>query len=614
MKKNAHFVTAVALSLLMAVAVIAGCTKSDSAKDKPNGSVAPSSSVKPGDSAASNADTKTYDVTYFMPSIYLTSKVGTADNLGLLGWMKGKFGLNMTVQGPKDKFDQELQLLRTQNNLPDMYNIPNLSWLPDLAAKGQVKDLSKYYNDPQNYPNLAKIPKMYVGMGSIDKKVYTILGNYSLDPLNFEGEFNRWFMVQKQLLDQLGLKKPTTVAELMAFLEAVKTKQPTTETGSKLYGLGGKKEWLVPMADQMFGVDGFSAYATAGSVSIGAIMDKNGKFVPIWATQERYQSLKLLNEMSRKGYLDPEAFSQDNSVLTTKLANAQYAMMIGSYGEADAFFSPGTKKGTDAERWAWRDKYGPEVISNISADGYNSLGLAFYSPYPTSYVVINAKTPDAAVDKIMKWVDWKMTEEGMFSDYYEGWLDKSWKYDSNKKAIPYYEWWPNKDPKVDYALDSTAEVTKQPGGVYWTVHNPFNTLLGPKYQKLVFDKGTYRKINIWYDFVYGTSKNYNANKKASTMQTPLDQLTLDKNTVEIYAKMQTIYDRSWAKVVTAKTEAEFESSYKDMIGELLKTDVKGLSASVAEAWKKLLEQNPEMGKMPFTKSGTPIPEVANLVS
>lgn len=455
---------------------------------------------------------------------------------------------------------------------------------------------------------------MYVSMGSVDGKAYTLLGNYSMDPYNFEGEYGNWFMIQKQLPAELGVAKPTTVTELMNFLETVKTKKPNSYTGAKQYGIGGMTHWLVPKFDQVFGIDGFSAYAAPNAVSIGVIIDKDGKFVPIWATEERKQSMKLLNEMYRKGYMDPETFSQDSTLLSSKLANGQYALMIGSYGTADAFMSTGSKLATEEEKWAWHDQYGPDTISYLAADGYNSLGLAYYSPYPTSFVVINAKTPDAAVDKIMKWVDWKLTEEGMFSDYYEGWPDKTWKYDESGKAVPWYEWWPNKDPKVDYALDNTEAVNKQPGGLYWGIHNPIPTLLIPKHQKLLFDKGTYRKINIWYDFLYGTSKSYNTDSKAGNMQTPFSLLVLDKDATDIYAEMQTVYDRLWAKVVTSGTEAAFESSYAAMIDELLRTDVQGISAAVAAAWKSMLDANPDMADVPFTKSGTPIPQVADLLS
>lgn len=605
---------AILVAAAMIVLLAAGCS-SEGGNNNSGGaqtSSPPPASKETSSGTEAKTDDTIYDVSLLLPNIYFADKKATAETSGLIVWVRDNFGINFTVTGPAENLAQEVQLLRVQNKLPDMYMLPSLLTLSELESNGLVKDLSKYFNDPENYPNLAKIPKVYLSLGSINGKIYTIPGNYSMDPNTFEGEFNRWFMVEKEIRGKLGLGIPETVDAMMAYLEAVKSSQLQSYTGNKVYGIGGNVNWLVPMFDQVFGIDGFASFIN--NTSVGAILDKNGKFVPAWATEERYQTMKLINEMWRKGYFDPEAFSQDNTLLNTKLTNGQYALMIGSYGQADAFMSQGNKSESPDAAWAWYETHGPEVLGKISATGYDSLGLSSFSPFPGSFAVVNAKLPDGAVDKVMKWLDWKITEEGMFSDYYEGWFEETWKYDDAGKAIPYYSWWPNKDPKTDYYLDSTAEITKQPDGIYWTVHNPFSTILGPKFQKLVFDKGTYRKINIWYDFVYGTSKFLNTKPEFTQLQTPTNLLSLNSEAAEIYAQMSTIYERWWGIVATSGSESQFEDNYNNMLRELLTTDVQKLSKLVSDGWQQIVQASPDFGNMPFVKGGAAIPEVADIVS
>lgn len=620
MSKIARQITLYLLLIGMFAFIFAGCATNNTTETTTT--AATTAAVGTTAQATTAKDSTVYKINFYKNWSYLTAKEQGSDKNRTLAWIRDNFGVDIHVQEMKEDAAAELNLMRAQNKLPDVFIMPSKDWLAGLVSDGKAKDLTKYYNNPE-YPNLAKIPKEYLGLGVVDGKIYTTFGGYSRDVNKFDGEYSMWLLAQKQLSAELGVSNPSTLTELMAYCEAVKTKALKSETGNKIFAIGGNVKYFVPMLDQIFGLDGFASdisgvsgfgSSTSGAY-VGCLLSSDGKFVPAWGTKERYQSLMLLNEMWRKGYMDPEAFSQNTQVLTSKLANGQYALMVGSYGEADAFYSPGTKKATSDEKWAWREKYGPDAIGMITADGYNSIGLGYYSPFPANYGIINSSVPDAAVDKFMKWVDWKCSEDGMFSDYYEGWPGETWKYDDTTgKAVPWYSWWPNHDPKVDYVQDSTDAVTgDQVNGLYWQIHNNFTFLFNPCYVRLVLDKGTPRKINIWYDFIYSTTKTFNADTELSHLATPVNLLSYPKETNEAYAKMAAIYDRYWAKIITANSEASFEKNYKAMIGELVKTDVKGVSTSVRNEWNKLVEQNPTISSMSFPKTATPIDEIAGML-
>jgi len=590
---------------------IIGCSK----KEEPDTTTkATTAATTVATTAEATEDDTVYVVNYYKNWSYMTAKYQDSSKNRYLAWIRDNFGVDIQITEMKEDANIEINLMRAQNKLPDVFIMPDKGLLSGLVADGKVTDLTKYYNDAERYPNLAKIPEEYLGLGSLDGKIYTTFGGYSRDVNKYDGEFGMWFMVQRNLSDKLGVPVPSTLAELKAFCEAVKTQKPMSEMDSKMFAIGGEAKFFVPMFDQIFGLDGFAS--NTNNSYIGCLMTSDGKFVPAWATEERHDSLMLLNELWRSGYMDPEAFAQDGQTKASKLSSGQYAIMIGSYGEADAFYASGYAKETEDAKWAWRKEYGPDPIGKISAAGEDSISLAFYSPFPGNFGIINSDFPSGGADKFMDWVNWKCSEEGMFSDYYEGWPEETWKYDETTgKAKPWYDWWPNHDPLVDYVHDGDPDVTgDQVDGKYWQVHNHFTFSFNPSYVGLMLEKGTYRKINIWYEFIYDTTVQFLADPAFSHVSTPIGLLALSKDADEMYAEMATIYERWWAKVITADSAAKAEEVYADMISELANTSVAEISAEVAAEWAKLIGDNPSIAKINFPKTATAIAEVADMIS
>lgn len=589
---------------------IAGCSTKKDADETTKATTKATTKVT---EATTTVDDTVYVVNYYKNWSYLTAKYQDSTTNRYLAWIRDNFGVDIQITERKEDAKIEINLMRAQNDLPDIFVMPDKGILAGLVGDGSIIAMDKYYNDTERYPNLAIIPKEYLGLGSIDGTIYTTFGSYSRDPNVYDGEFGMWFLVQRQLAAELGVPVPSTLTELLAFCEAVKTQKPMSELDVEMFAFGGEARFMVPMMDQIFGLDGFAAY-TSGSY-IGCLVTSDGKFVPSWATEERKKSLMLLNQMWRSGYMDPEQFAQDGQTKSSKLSTGAYAIMIGSYGEADAFYASGYGKDTEDEKWAWRKEYGPDPIGRINAAGENSISLAYYSPFPRNFGVINADFPSGGADKFMDWVNWKCSEEGMFSDYYEGWPGETWIYDEDTgKAKPWYSWWPNKDPLIDYVEDATPAATTQPDGHYWQVHNHFTFSFNPAYVGLMLEKGGYRKVNIWYEFIYDTTVQFLADPDFSHISTPISLLALSKDADEIYAEMATIYERWWAKVITADTEAGAEKAYNDMISELVGTEVADLSSEVAAEWAKLIADNPAISDIDFPKTATPIADVASIIS
>jgi len=130
------------------------------------------------------------------------------------------------------------------------------------------------------------------------------------------------------------------------------------------------------------------------------VMTADGKWVPRWATDECYQSMKALNELWRAGYMDPEAFSQDSASWNKKIRGTQYAIFVGSYGEADAYNQNGTAFTNIDDQWKWFESYGQTVINKISG-GAKALGTA-YNPFPSSRMSLSREDAEGRNPEIRR--------------------------------------------------------------------------------------------------------------------------------------------------------------------------------------------------------------------
>ena len=216
--------------------------------------------------------------------------------------------------------------MRTTRNLPDVFRVPNLQVFSEIVRDGMAKELDAYFTDPSGYPNLARIPKVQLAFASVGDHVYAVPVSYDRDLSNPSAEIAGWLLMQKDLPGKLGMSTPDTLDDLVAALKEVKSRGLTGFNDQPMFPLGfGRPQRLVAFGDRVYGSDGSDNPSLLG---MSMHLDDAGRVVPGWATQERYEGLKLANMLWREGLIDPETFTQKSDVLHPKIANGALRVLL----------------------------------------------------------------------------------------------------------------------------------------------------------------------------------------------------------------------------------------------------------------------------------------------
>ena len=267
-----------------------------------------------GSSGSAEADAPTFTVatvrwTDAWPTDYLES--------GVMKEIEEQTGVNIDWQVYYNgDWAEQKSLLLASGDLPDAFwgslclsdtdvnqNKSNLVELTDLIA--------------ENMPNLNRVFETDASMKAIitdrNGEIYSLPKKLPLRP-----QVNDIMYINQTWLDALGLEMPDTYEDLETVLEAFVTQDPNGNGEADEYGysasqgLGGDLRHLMAPFGTMVCRDN----GTAGTNFMA--LDDSGEpiFMPI---QENYkEAVKWVNGLYTKGLLDPEAFTQDSSMVTAK--------------------------------------------------------------------------------------------------------------------------------------------------------------------------------------------------------------------------------------------------------------------------------------------------------
>ena len=354
-----------------------------------------------GSSGSTEADAPTFTVatvrwTDAWPTDYLES--------GVMKEIEEQTGVNIDWQVYYNgDWAEQKSLLLASGDLPDAFwgslclsdtdvnqNKSNLVELTDLIA--------------ENMPNLNRVFETDASMKAIitdrNGEIYSLPKKLPLRP-----QVNDIMYINQTWLDALGLEMPGTYEDLETVLEAFVTQDPNGNGEADEYGysasqgLGGDLRHLMAPFGTMVCRDN----GTAGTNFMA--LDDSGKpiFMPI---QENYkEAVKWVNGLYTKGLLDPEAFTQDSSMVTAKTqdpngslsgivfgwpADAQVGVNASDYVPVPALAGP------DGKRYA---EHNPEFL-DVSR---NEL-------------IITTACEDPAA--LLKWADAYYTDEASLQTFY----------------------------------------------------------------------------------------------------------------------------------------------------------------------------------------------------
>lgn len=298
---------------------------------------------------------------------------------------------------------EQKSLLLASGDLPDAF------WGSICLTDTDVNQNKSYFVEltdliANNMPNLNKAFEAEPSLRSIatdrDGKIYSLPKK-----LPFRPQVSDAMYINQKWLDALKLEVPTTYEELEAVLEAFVTGDPNgngeaDEFGySSVQNLGGDLRHIMAPFGTMVARDvgkhgtNFMALDDAG----------NAIFMPV---QENYkEGVKWVQNLYAKGLLDPECFTQDDSMVTAKTKDPNGSLSGIVFGwTADAQVSVNAADYTLVPALAGPD--GKRYAEHNSAFLDNSR----------NELLVTTKCADP--EKLLTWADAFYTNEASMQTFY----------------------------------------------------------------------------------------------------------------------------------------------------------------------------------------------------
>lgn len=298
-KKQLRKGVSLALTAAMAAGLLTGC---QGEKAKEGGS-------------ADNKEVPTYTIatvrwTDTWPTDFLES--------GIMKELEEKHGINIEWQiYYNSDWAEQKSLLLASGDLPDAFLGSITLNASDVAQnKASFLELTDLVNE-ENMPNLMKAfekdPELKAITTDRDGKIYSLPKKLPLRP---EVCGNPLY-INKEWLDNLGLEVPTTYKELEEVLEKFITEDADKDGDpNNEIGFSNSASTALLSGDLRTILSPFGTMVSRADNYMGLNGDGEAVFMPV---QENYkEAVKWMHELWEKGILDPEYFTQDSSMFTSK--------------------------------------------------------------------------------------------------------------------------------------------------------------------------------------------------------------------------------------------------------------------------------------------------------
>jgi putative aldouronate transport system substrate-binding protein len=364
-----------------------------------------------GDSTGSNKETSNtgseqtaapVDVTFFAPQ----GKAPLEDN-DYTKLVEKKFNVNIKWDlAPADALTDRRQLLLASGDYPEVFLEGKFN-NTDILTYGKqgvfipLNDLIDKYA-----PNIKKVmeekPYFKDAITAPDGNIY------GLPRLNecYHCTYSQKYWMNKEWLDKVGLKVPTTTDELYTVLKAFKTQDPNGNGKHDEIPLTGAPNKYVWNGN----IDAFLMNAFIYNDNDKYLTVKDGKVDFAANKPEWKEGLAYMNKLYKDGLIDPAAFTQNDQAIG-QLGNRQGDEIVGSITTAllSYLLNVGDDKITRHKHWV--------IVPPLK--GPNGVQLAGVSQGLGEFeMTITNKATEAQQIAAIKIADYAYTEEGaLFSEY-----------------------------------------------------------------------------------------------------------------------------------------------------------------------------------------------------
>ena len=551
----------------MTVGMLAGCGSSSDTAATSTDSTASTTTEKTDDSAAA---TTTDDSAAASGDVMTLEFFDVAANYQGVqtGWfakvVKDRFNIELNIIAPQVAGDAIYQTRASSGNLGDVLILES-GQFKDCVEAGLVKDISGEIWNTENLKGYKdQIEMLNNGLEGNDGKIYgiptemmnTSPTSYSQDVI-YSSPLLRW-----DLYSELGCPDIADLDGLLDVLEQMMKNHPTNEAGDPCYPFSLWPDW--DGGDGMLGIANVVQLTTwyGEKIKGSVILTPDEKFVPLTdKSASYYKILKFLNTAQRRGLVDPDSATQDWNSACAKMSSGQvylmwYSWQVGFWNSQDRL-----KNGTAFIFTPVADqKY------YTDADSYYGSGRVW---------AVGSQVDDAKYAKIMEFLDWYASPEGLMFEH---------------DGIEGFTYEKRDDGRLyqinDNALMDNLPVPEEWGGAgyqdgnnainQWIVGaNSTNPLTGETYAVTYWS--TYKEATMT-DMKKAWQERFDAEEPVDYMKkndllviSPNVSVSLPTDTSDIGVIRnqcnETVCDYSW-RMIYAKDDAEFDAMWDEMTAQL----------------------------------------------
>lgn len=272
------------------------------------------------------------------------------------------------------EYETKLNLAIASGEIPDVLRVSTKTQLNTLYEAQMITDLTELYNQYAS----EKTKSIMNGDGGDALKSCQIDGKlYAIPYMNATIYDMSLLWLRQDWLDNLGLKVPTTMDELIDVLYAFTFKDPDQNGKDDTYGLAVTDELFSTAVGLNGFFNGYHAYPKTW------YLDAQGKAIYGSVQPEMKTALTTLSKLYADGVIDPDFALKD----VTKVCENIQGMKFGAIFGADY---AGYFCGSPSDLWT--------IVGAVSAD--NELVKYSVSSSIINYWVISAKCkhPEAAIE------------------------------------------------------------------------------------------------------------------------------------------------------------------------------------------------------------------------
>lgn len=318
----------------------------------------------------------------------------------VMDYIKKNFGLDIQIMAiPESDFATKLSTSFATNDLADVTYGVSTAKIGGFDLEYMLVNLMDYADQLPNYFGLAfdesnptryEATQSFISQNSEGKDAMYIMHKMEYDRVDIAPIS----AIRGDLLDELGLERPTTWTELYDVMLAIKKAHPDVYFFSSR---SGAQRILACLAYGM-GSGGFGTFDTTG---IYLEPDTN-KWV-YGPTQESFRAVvQYLANAWKDGLIDPDYATNDSNNLWEKISTGSVVYYNDNNSFISRIFEPAfTSAGNDD--WYF------ELLKPLANDVTETRALRYELDWPDGIVI---KKDCPGLDRVLAFFDWQYSPEG----------------------------------------------------------------------------------------------------------------------------------------------------------------------------------------------------------